>query len=75
MKFLAAHSFQVGENQGNELDAFGLFKLTHFSKRKKGYMPNVQSAIVSLFSYACCFQLLILNCSKLQMLFADVLQD
>jgi uncharacterized membrane protein len=22
------------------LDAFGLFKLTHFSKRKKGYMLN-----------------------------------
>jgi hypothetical protein len=51
-EFLAAHSFQVGENEGNELDAFGLFKLTHISKRKKGYMPNVQSAIVSLFSYA-----------------------
>jgi uncharacterized membrane protein len=40
MKFLAAHSFQAGENEGNELDAFGLFKLTHFSKRKKGYMLN-----------------------------------
>jgi hypothetical protein len=67
MKFLAAHSFQVGENEGNELDAFGLFKLTHFNKRKKSYMPNVQSTIVSLFSYASYFQLLILNCSKLQM--------
>jgi hypothetical protein len=75
MKFLAAHSFQAGENEGNELDAFGLFKMTHFSKRKKGYMPNVQSAIVSLFSYAYYFQLLILNCSNLQMLFAAVLLD
>jgi hypothetical protein len=62
MKFVATHSFQAGENEGNELDASGLFKLTHFSKRKKGYMPNVQSVIVSLFSYASCFQLLILNC-------------
>jgi hypothetical protein len=53
MKFLATHSFQAGENEGNELDAFGLFKLTHFRKKKKGYMPNVQSSIVSLFSYAC----------------------
>jgi hypothetical protein len=53
MKFLVTHSFQAGENEGNELDAFGLLKMTHFSKRKKGYMPNVQSAIVSSFSYAC----------------------
>jgi hypothetical protein len=75
MKFLASHSFQAGANEGNELDAFGLFKLTHFSKRKKGYTPNLQSAIVCLFTYASCFQLLILNCSKLQMLFAAFLLD
>jgi hypothetical protein len=72
MKFLAAHSFQACENEGNELDVFGLFKLTQFSKRKKGYIPNVQSVIVSLFSYASCFHLLILNCSKL---FATFLLD
>jgi hypothetical protein len=90
MKFLAAqtlsfllHKYEVScctffcgrREWGNELDVFGLFKLTHFSTRKKGYMPNVQSAIISLFSYASCFQLLILNCSKLQMLFAGFLLD
>jgi hypothetical protein len=75
MKFLAAHSFQACENEGNELDVFGLFKLTQFSKRKKGYIPNVQFVIVSLFSYASCFQFLILNYSKLQMLFASFLLD
>jgi hypothetical protein len=41
MKFLAAQSFQASENGGNELDAFNLFNLAHFSKRKKGYMLNV----------------------------------
>jgi hypothetical protein len=33
--------FQGDEFKGKEADAFELFKLCHYSKRKKGYMPAV----------------------------------
>jgi hypothetical protein len=42
--------FQGDEFKGKEADAFELFKLCHYRKRKKGYMPAVQSAIVSQLS-------------------------
>jgi hypothetical protein len=42
--------FQGDEFKGKEADAFELFKLCHYSKRKKGYMPVVQSSIVSQLS-------------------------
>jgi hypothetical protein len=44
------HYFQGGEFEDKEPDAFDLFKLCHFSK-KKGYKPNVRLAIVSLLPY------------------------
>jgi hypothetical protein len=39
--------FQGDEFKDKEADAFELFKLCHYSKKKKGYTPDVQSAIVS----------------------------
>ncbi|CAO2045548.1 unnamed protein product [Urochloa humidicola] len=35
----------VGESEDKEPDAFELFKLCHFSKKKKGFTPNVQLVI------------------------------
>jgi hypothetical protein len=34
--------FQGDELKGKEVDAFELFKLCHYSKRKKGYMAAIQ---------------------------------
>ncbi|KAG2544304.1 hypothetical protein PVAP13_9KG025200 [Panicum virgatum] len=41
----------AGESEITEPEAFDLFKLCHFSKKKQGYTPNVQLAIVSQLSY------------------------
>ena len=38
------------EEDQEEPNAFDLFKLCHYSKKKKGYTPNVQMAIVRLLS-------------------------
>jgi hypothetical protein len=44
------HFLQEDENEDEdtEYNAFDLFKICHFSKKKDGYTPAVQSAIVSL---------------------------
>jgi hypothetical protein len=39
--------FQGDEFKDEEADAFELFKLCHYSKKKKGYTSVAQSAIVS----------------------------
>ncbi|CAN6272677.1 unnamed protein product [Urochloa humidicola] len=36
------------EDEEKERDAFDLFKVCHFSKKKKGYTPAVQSAITQM---------------------------
>jgi hypothetical protein len=54
--------FQGDEFKGKEADAFELFKLCHYSKRKKGCMPAVQLAIVSQLSGGALY-LLIFNIS------------
>jgi hypothetical protein len=54
--------FQGDEFNVKEAAAFELFKLCHYSKRKKGYMPAIQSAIVSQLSCGALY-LLIFNIS------------
>lgn len=44
------YCFQPGDSEDKEHDAFVLFKMCHFSKKRKGYTPNVKLAIVSQLS-------------------------
>ena len=38
--------FQAAEYKDKEPDALDLFKMCHYSNKKKGYTPTVQSSIV-----------------------------
>lgn len=42
--------FQEDEYKDKEADAFDLFKVCHYSKKKEGYTPTVQLAIVRQLS-------------------------